>query len=292
MDRDTQVRFAAFDWLAQQTALHGDVLPWSLLLEGFRFEGRRVPLLSQQGIFKPAALPEMPLSIRTSHEGPYDDAFTDDDLILYKYRGTDPDHRDNVSLRRAYEADKPLIYLHGVMPAKYLVRWPVRVVADDPARLTFTVALDDIALGVRDRVDRSPQETLIRRQYATATIRKRLHQEAFRGRVIAAYREQCATCRLRHDELLDAAHLIADREERGEPRVKNGLALCKIHHAAFDRHIVGVQPDYILREIDGPMLRHGLQELHDKRLAVPRRHEHQPDPSLLEMRFEEFRRAG
>jgi putative restriction endonuclease len=64
--------------------------------------------------------------------------------------------------------------------------------------------------------------------------------------VLAAYREHCAICRLRHKELLEAAHIVADRDPEGEPHVSNGLALCKLHHAAFDRHIIGVRPDYVV----------------------------------------------
>ncbi len=48
--------------------LHGEVFPRNLLAEGFRFEGVRVPLIAPQGIFKPAILPEMPLSITTVPE--------------------------------------------------------------------------------------------------------------------------------------------------------------------------------------------------------------------------------
>ena len=62
---------------------------------------------------------------------------------------------------------------------------------------------------------------------------------------------------------------FADRDPEGEPKVSNGLALCKLHHAAFDCHIIGVNPDYrvevrvdVLEEIDGPMLEHGLQGFH------------------------------
>jgi len=78
---------AAFAWLREQVALHGDVLPWGLLLAGFERGGLRVPLLSQQGIFKPAAC-SLPLSIRTSAESPYDDHFAGDRLA-YRYRGED-----------------------------------------------------------------------------------------------------------------------------------------------------------------------------------------------------------
>jgi putative restriction endonuclease len=44
------------------------------------------------------------------------------------------------------------------------------------------------------------------------------------------------------------------------PEVSNGLSLCKIHRAAFDRGIIGIRPDYAievredaLKEVDGPM---------------------------------------
>ena len=87
---------------------------------------------------------------------------------------------------------------------------------------------------------------------------------------------------------------------RGQPFVSNGLALCKIHHAAFDANILGIRPDHVveirmdvLREKDGPMLQHGLQELHRRRLlVVPRRRELQPNPEYLAERYERFRRTG
>lgn len=76
------------------------------------------------------------------------------------------------------------------------------------------------------------------------------------------------------------------------------MALCKVHHAAFDRNILGIRPDLIvqirediLAEVDGPMLRHGLQEIHGQSLSVlPRRSSDQPDRQLLEERWNQFRR--
>jgi putative restriction endonuclease len=115
----------------------------------------------------------------------------------------------------------------------------------------------------------------VRRAYMTRLARHRLHQLAFRQRVLMAYRDSCALCRLHHVELLDAAHILPDTHPLGEPVVANGLAMCKLHHAAFDRQIVGIRPDLvvevrhdILEEADGPMLRHGLQELQGNKLLV------------------------
>jgi putative restriction endonuclease len=105
-------------------------------------------------------------------------------------------------------------------------------------------------------------------------------------------------CRLRHPELLDAAHILPDRDERGNPEIPNGLSLCRIHHRAYDVNILGVDPDYVihlrrdvLEEIDGPMLRHGLQEIHETRIHVPRRESLRPLRDYLAERFERFRAA-
>ena len=138
-----------------------------------------------------------------------------------------------------------------------------------------------------------------RRRYITASVRVRLHQRAFRERVLDAYRRQCAFCRLRHEELLDAAHIVPDTAPEGEPVVRNGLALCALHHTAFDRYFVGLRPVYIIevradirRERDGPTLVHAIQALHGTRIVLPRSAPLRPDPKLVEVRYEQFRRAA
>ena len=85
----------------------------------------------------------------------------------------------------------------------------------------------------------------------------------------------------------------------GQPVVTNGLSMCKIHHAAFDHNIVGVRPDMVaevrtdvLDEVDGPMLEHGIQAAHGKKLIVPGKASWRPDPTNLEQRYHEFRKAG
>lgn len=276
--------------------LHGEVLPWALLHEGFRFRGERVPLLSQQGIFKPRVC-ELPISIRSSPSGPYDDALSPDGLLRYRYQGSDPSHWQNVGLRRAKERQVPLIYFSGIGKAEYVPAWPVFIVGDDPQALTFTVALDVPYARFEDPVDSELAEP--RREYVTGTFRRRLHQTAFRERVLAAYRERCAMCRLRHRELLDAAHIVPDHDPEGEPQVTNGLSLCKLHHAAFDSLFITVDPDYrvlirrdVLEEEDGPMLRHGLQELHGSKILLPARTRWHPNRDALAARLERFRKAG
>lgn len=300
MDTDLAVRIAAFDWLAGQVSVHGDVLPRDLLQRGFEYRGERVPLISPQGIFKPRIL-DLPLTINTSPDSPYDDSFSQEGYLLYKYRGTDPGHRDNVGLRQLLEQSRPLIYFHGIVPGRYLAVWPVFVIGDRPTDLTFELAVEELASIELERGERLQvaDDSSARRAYITSTVLVRLHQREFRERVIAAYQSQCAFCRLKRQELLDAAHIIPDRYPESTPSVTNGMALCKLHHAAYDSFILGVTPDYViqvrrdvLRETDGPLLVHGLQELHGAKLVLPVREEHWPAKESLEWRYQRFRKAA
>ena len=108
---DHHVRLAAFEWLQHQVDVTGDdVLPWKLIAQGFEFNGRRVPLVSQQGIFKPAVC-ELPISIRTSLKGPYDDG--EPPMLKHGLQGMHgmsiqvprrvEDHPDPAALLRRYE---------------------------------------------------------------------------------------------------------------------------------------------------------------------------------------------
>ncbi len=186
-----------------------------------------------------------------------------------------------------------------------MAAWPIFIVRDNPAELYFSVAVDDPSRIVlrTETYDSaglvSEDADIARRIYITATVRQRLHQRVFRERVLDAYHHQCSFCRLRHEELLDAAHIVPDSEPKGEPLVPNGLALCKLHHAAFDRHFLGLRPDYvlevrpdILREHDGPTLVHAIQALHGKAITLPRRSTLHPSRELVEIRYQRFLRVS
>jgi putative restriction endonuclease len=255
-------------------------------------------LIVQSGIWKPAAL-SAALSIRTTYTSPdqpppYEDDLGLDGYVRYKYRGVDPIHSDNRALREALANRSPLIYFVGIEKGVYSALYPVWVVGEDRSRLEFTVAVDEAQrpFGAVDLV--WPEKA-----YALRLTQQRLHQPIFRTRVLRAYNDTCAICRLKHPELLDAAHILPDSHIRGDASVPNGLALCKIHHAAYDRNIVGIRPDLVveiqpkvLAEVDGPMLRHGLQEMAGTRISVPRATHARPDPERLDERYAEFRAAG
>ena len=301
---DDEPRSSAFAWLKEQSAIHGEVLPREVLAAGFEFSGIRITLVGPSGIWRPHHF-AVPLSITSTSNSPYDDGFTDAGLLNYRYRGNDPNHRDNVGLREAWRTRTPLIYFHGVVPGRYVAVWPVFVYEDRPEELCCLVAIDPAyAFGqsaekTTSGAELGQESSVSVRRYVAAVTKRRLHQSFFRERVILAYSETCSLCRLHHRELLDAAHIIPDTEPSGDPIVPNGLSLCKIHHAAFDQNILGVSPDYrvfvrqdVLEETDGPMLMHGLQELHGSKIYLPSRKADLPDPERLGKRFERFRMAG
>ena len=289
---------AAFQWLSELGAPSNE-LTRTVLARGFELNGVRIPLLAPQGIWSPAGF-RTPLSIASIPSGPYADSVdVAANRLRYAYRGTDPNQRDNVGLRRARELRTPLIYFHRTDPGHYLATFPVFVVGDDPQSLMFTVNVDESwVLTSRTATLGGREDEPLRREYATRTVRQRLFQAEFRRRVVDAYRSRCALCSLRHRELLDAAHITPD-SDAGEPIVSNGMALCKSHHAAFDQFFFAVTPDYqvvvkpsILAESDGPMLVVGLQQIHGATIGLPGRVEQRPDRDRLAERLERFRAAS
>jgi putative restriction endonuclease len=293
---DSEIRAAALEKVRQLRDINGGRIPRAALMEGVTIRGERVPIWNyQKGIFKPRVLgPDgAALSVQTSVTSPYADIHdAEAGSIVYKYRGTDPSHPDNLALRRAMERRLPLIYLVAVDPGYYDAVTPVYVSTDSPTSLEFTLHADYVAWA--DNAQDSVMATA-RREYATRAVLQRLHQQQFRRMVLSAYREQCCVCRLKHLELLDAAHILEDRHPRGEPVVTNGLGMCKIHHSAYDANIIGVDPDTrvhvrqdILLEKDGPMLKHGLQDMAGSRLIVPRNATLRPNRDFLAERYARF----
>lgn len=193
----------------------------------------------------------------------------------------------------------PLVYFYGLTPGVYEATYPVFIVGEEAAEHTFVVAIDDARMTDQETPEFGVAENSesTRRRYITSSVQRRLHQRAFSFRVLRAYHHSCAMCRLRREALVDAAHILPDKHPKGEPWVSNGLALCKLHHAAFDEDLLGVRPDLVievrsdvLKEKDGPMLMHGLQEMHNRPLVVlPSAKNERPRAEFLEERYHRFR---
>jgi putative restriction endonuclease len=267
----------------------------------FEFGGSSIRLMAtQQGIWKPRQL-DAALSIRTVFAAepssrPYADDVGSDGYLRYKWRGEDPNQYENRALRQAMQRQLPLIWFLGVAPGLYLATYPVYLAAEEPGQHQFVVAVDHESFRLRQElVDADPESV---RSYAERVVKVRLHQRVFRERVLIAYESRCAICRLHHRELLDAAHVLAD-SAGGEPVVTNGIAMCAIHHAAYDTDIFGISPDYrigvrpdVMAESDGPTLRFALQAIDEAAISLPRERRARPDPVLLDQRWRQFLKAS
>jgi putative restriction endonuclease len=298
-DPDLALRQAAVDRARELAQIYDDLVPVSALREGFLFEGQRVSFGSfQKGIHRSRLQRGgAALTLMTSLKDPYGDAFDQaGGSFMYAYRGGPIDQADNRALREAFELQTPLVYFRAVARGQYLVVAPMFVTADDP--VARVVVLDQ-GLPAQDMQPGGLVSGPDVRAYATREARYRLHQQRFKLDVMRAYRHRCAICTLRERDLVQAAHIVPDVDPEGIAAVVNGLALCAIHHLAFDRNLRGIDPtgvvhiaDRLLREIDGPMLRTGLQGFHGAHIAQPRRPEDRPDVVRLETRFARFVRAA
>jgi putative restriction endonuclease len=300
VERDDDVRAACFAALLVLRAQFGAEMPYVGGLDrGFAFRGRRVPFLNyQKGIYRSAAQRgPAALSVQTSANSPYGDAPTEDGF-RYAYRAGSVDQPDNRALRTAHVLRVPLAYFVATRPGWFDPVFPAFVTDDDPAAREVLIRVGELA-GPLDEPRPVLVDDPIARRYTFRQVRVRVHQSRFRGRVIPAYRERCAICRLREVRLLDAAHIVGDAETAGEPEVSNGLSLCSIHHRAFDSDLLGVSPERevhvsrrLLEDDDGPML-DVLKEFHRRPIVVPRSRSLQPDRERLAERFDLFiARAG
>jgi putative restriction endonuclease len=302
---DWVMRAAAFRQVRrlQETRDH---LSASDLSAGFQFEGARIPLVNpQRGIFKPRQM-EALLSIKTvfpkagakvwydDQRNVHEQIYDGEETIDYSFMGTDANAADNRWLREAMERQVPIIYFLGVSPGRYQAVVPAFITGWDSKSAKAQVAFSDPA----SRTLPKPPSDAAERRYTLRLVKQRVHQAAFRDAVIAAYKGRCALSGMPESLLLDAAHIMSDGDEEfGQPIVQNGIPLSKIHHAAFDAHLIGVDPDFrvhvserLLEQHDGPLLE-SMKSLHQGMLHLPQRIQDCPDRERLALRFEQFRAA-
>ncbi|TML73317.1 MAG: HNH endonuclease [Actinobacteria bacterium] len=293
--RDDDVRSSCFAALDVLQAKWGPDIPYAALVEGFNFRARRVPFLNRAfGIYRASAQRgPAALSVNSSYkQDRYQDEQTPEG-VLYRYQGVDPENHFNRWLRNAHVLDVPLVYFVGTRPNWYRPFYPTFVERDIPDELRVLLTFGRMR-GSYDEREPVHITDAIERRYEVGLVKKRIHQAQFRGAVLPAYRERCAICRLREVRLLDAAHIVADTEEAGEPTISNGLSLCSIHHRAYDEDLVGVAPDLrvhvsrrLLDDDDGPMLA-VLKGFNGVTIATPSKKAWRPNPDRLGMRFERF----
>lgn len=300
-DPDADIRISAFQHLRAAVRAYGGPLPWSLLKEGFVSRGRRFLFASAaEGIFRPIGMSGV-LSLKTVvprpkgriwyHDQAPPELVSRDDTLSYAFTGANPENTRNRWLKEAMNEQTPLIYFFGVAPGLYEPLFPAFVTEWRPDQLSCGLSFSSASDG-DFRVPIPPPE----RRYAFRTVQQRLHQAVFRERVLAAYGHRCALSGLPEPRLIDAAHIVPDDEELGQPDVRNGICMSKIHHAAYDAGLIGIDPDFtvhvseqLLAIHDGPLLEQGLKALAGQKVRVPADDLAVPDRDRLSFRFDLFR---
>jgi len=128
---------------------------------------------------------------------------------------------------------------------------------------------------------------------ATPSI-KRSHN--FRNQVIEAYEHQCTICGKERwspkgNPEVEAAHIYpvsgSEGDEAGEggpDTLQNGIALCKLHHWAFDSGWISIDDDYTVIVRDASSIK-GYDELasfHGNRLYLPENEDDWPETRFLQ----------
>lgn len=291
-----QLRLAAFAYLNELRQASPYVTREQL--EAFTFKGDRASLIaSYRGIHKPGGWTTV-LSIlstdRPADQGGYEDLERDDGTLLYRFMNNPGAALNayNRALVNTMEGGLPLILLEKVGSKTFEPFYPVWINAYEPNNLGVVVSYSTPDTEFGEIADLAAEDI---REYKSAVHRRRIHQDVFRTRVLHAYRDRCAICNLGRRGLLDAAHIVDDSHEDGLAIVPNGLALCRIHHGAYDQYLIGIRPNLtlevaedVLEEVDGPMLQHGLKAIAEQSIQIPRARSLQPDPVRLEWKYERF----
>jgi putative restriction endonuclease len=290
---DDTIRAAAFAHCRRLLRDFGGAVPATAIEPGFELSGERIHLGSTpRDIHRAQQMHRGVLSIKTTkprqgRTARYDDAISDDGYFSYAFQGSDPRSRDNAALREAFEDQSPLIYFYALVPGVYQILFPCFVMDWDPQALRCTVGVgSSLDLAAPDTAQ--PREPIDRR-YTTVEAKQRVHQAELRELVLGAYGHRCAISNLPVPQLLQAAHIIPDRDERGRPEVTNGLCLSTLHHTAYDRNLLGIDPDGQIHIAESVLVEAAIKEYHGRRIHPPRHAEDRPDRELLAARFEEFR---
>lgn len=294
LEQERVFRESLFNKVVELANTHDGMLSRQELSE-FVYDGETVRLIDPQGgIWNPGASwtasPALSatLSINTTLSGIYDDQEVADGLWRYDYQSGGVEGK-NTKLRKAWELQLPIIWFRQQEIGRRYVPYLVYVIDDFP-ELGYCLISPDLSLSLAIKTGDE-----IQKRYALREMKQRLHQPAFRAKVLSAYGVRCAVCNLQMGALLEGAHITPDSDPNSSTKVNNGICLCKIHHSAYDATLLGIDTDFsihiradVMQESDGPMLKYGLQEMHGKDLILPSQQDHWPDLSRLSHRFHEF----
>ncbi len=135
-------------------------------------------------------------------------------------------------------------------------------------------------------VETEPELTEDEAQYVET--RRRARDRAFTELVREAYENTCAVCGSQRESPdgnpeVEAAH-IYPLSEGGRNDVRNGIALCKLHHWAFDSGWLSFTDDHEIMVAEAPDKNgyHELKRLEGQSLHLPEKEDLHPRPMFLE----------
>ena len=309
---DHEIRAAAFALVRRLQDENGG-LSRQDLFNGVQWRGRRIRLDGPvQGIWKPKGMDGL-LSIKTAwprqrpgRPDTYPDQrqalrehFESRDVLEYSFMKDDPNHPHNRQLRDAWQRRIPIIYLIASYPGFYQAFFPAFIVGWDPAVLRARVAFGF----------ETPPETENERRIGIAIARRQYDHAAFRENVLSAYRETCAVSGVMGRSHVGVAELAPSYGPAAEtaPAASAGVALSKLHRAAFASDLLGIDADGRIhvaqraaqyrgkttsrQQPKTPVL-DALLASDGAVIQLPEHPDHRPDRSLLDLRYQQFLRAN
>ncbi len=165
---------------------------------------------------------------------------------------------------------------------------------------------DEDATGIADLAEASPEEEqnfIDNSTSESSTVRRvdlvklmKLFRDArFRPAVLQAFGYRCCVCNC-DLKLVEAAHIVPVSHPKSTDEVTNGLALCRLHHGAFDNALLGVQSNYKIiinpeseERLKSIKLDVGLNDFKarlQESIRLPASIEARPDPGRLKLGLE------
>ncbi len=139
----------------------------------------------------------------------------------------------------------------------------------------------------------APEETAVDR--ARRGVSALVRRARFGKEVVTAYADRCAMCGINFG-LVEGAHIYPVQAPNSPDTVWNGLALCGNHHAAFDRHLVWIEPrsravsvhPRILSAADQDSTARNFVAVTLPQLQKPKSHNAEPRNDMFTKRYEYF----
>lgn len=103
--------------------------------------------------------------------------------------------------------------------------------------------LENVSDGTLELNNTVIQQISPTRQTAVVSISKKKRDSSFKERVLRAYGYACAFCSVQL-KLIDASHILPVSVEDSTDETCNGIALCSLHHRAYDISLVTLNNNY------------------------------------------------